>query len=138
MISMKTTDYIVKATLEKQKYLLSIQISKEFQKTVWHGRICKPLKYSKPAMKKDMSLCPDDLLFIIEDVKEADIKKYAKVFTKGEYCRIDELKLVSRDNSLFLDGIELIPVDQFLRQLIRTAGIMIEDPPPNNQLERAQ
>lgn len=124
---MLTTDYLVKGTLEKYKHLLKLTISKEFVKPVQFGKVEKPLKYQKPAKKRAMNIQPDDLLFFIEGVKEADIKTHKNLFSKGEYCQINDLKLVQKGKELFMREIDFISDDVFFRLLVKSAGIISED-----------
>jgi hypothetical protein len=125
---MLTTDYMVKATLEKHKHLMELTTSKEFLKPVQFGKVDKPLKYLKPSKKRTMNIQPDDLLFFIENVKEDETKTHKKLFVKGEYCRIEEMKLVQKGKELFMRGIELLSDDVFFRQLVKSASIGSEDP----------
>lgn len=125
---MKTTGYIAKASLEKFKYLITLLISKEPLKLVGFGVVSKPVKYKKSSKKKTMNLVPGDLLFMIEDVKENDIQKHKKVFVPGEYCQVDELKLVQRNRGVFMEGIDIVPDEKFLHKLVIRAGILPEEP----------
>jgi len=125
---MLTTDYMVKASLEKHNHLLAIRNSGEFLNTISFGIVAKPLKYRKPAKKRAMNILPYDLLFFIEGVKEADIKAHKKLFAKGEFCRIEELKLIQKGKEVFMVEIEQLSDDVFFRQLVKDAGIVSEDP----------
>jgi hypothetical protein len=128
MSGILTTNYMVKASLEKYKYLLELTISKEFLKPVQFGKVNKPIKYQKPSKKRAMNIQPGDLLFFIEGVKEEEIKTYKKLFAKGEYYQINDLKLVQKGKGLFMRGIDIISDDVFFRQLVKSAGIGPEDP----------
>jgi hypothetical protein len=130
---MKTTGYLVKASLEKYKYLLSLVISKEPLNLVEFGVVSKPLKYRKPSKKKTMKLKPGDFLFIIEDIVEKDIKKHEKIFVAGEFCQCEELKLAQRKKEVFLDEIDQVPDNIFLQKLFRSACNMPEDQNNENQ-----
>ncbi|MBC8246615.1 MAG: hypothetical protein H8E81_03445 [Deltaproteobacteria bacterium] len=130
---MKTTGYIVKASLEKYKYLLTLQKSKEPLNLIGFSVVSKPLKYGKPSKKKKMNLVPGDLLFMIEDVEENDIIKHKKFFVPGEYCQIEELKLIQRDRKVFMEGIDFVPDEKFLHKLVIRAGMLPEEPAKESQ-----
>ena len=120
-----TTDYLLKTTLEKYKHLLELTKSGEFEKAISFGVVSKPLKYQKPSKKRSMNLHPNDLLILVRNVKEADVKQYRRLFVKGEYCQIQELKakLVREKNIVIIEEIDQLPEDVFFHQLVESAGI---------------